>query len=91
MSVEIANSAETIANLNSRDVIRFFRETDSITAFLPLAYTSGTEFTQTGTFFTAFEIHVDALTSFTLSLNDRFTVQFTDGRGTLDIRTIPGG
>jgi hypothetical protein len=89
MSVQIANSVSTVAKLNKDENVRIFQETASSTVYLPLAYNNDSAFRENGSFYAAFTVIVDAVTSYALSLNDKFLVSFTDGRGTLDIRTLP--
>ncbi len=90
VSVEVANSASTIASLNENDVIRILKEAGgSCTVYLPLVYEDdNSEFTETGSFFTAFSIHVDAVTSYTVNLSDKLIVSFVEGRGSLDINDL---
>jgi hypothetical protein len=88
-SVQIANAAAAIAKLNKNEQVRIFTEKDSATVYLPLAYNDDIEFIETGSFYTAFTIHIDALTNYILVLTDKILVPFTEGRGTLDIRTLP--
>jgi hypothetical protein len=89
VSVTIANSASGIASLNKNDNIKIFRDDVSSCVYLPLAYNNDSEFTETGVFFVAFTVHVDAVSSYILTLNDKFLVSFSDGRGSLDIRSLP--
>ena len=88
-SVSVANSASSIAKLNQNNPIRIFKDKDTSTAYLPLVYNNDSEFTETGSFFVAFTVHVDALTVYTIDLADKVAVPFTDGRGELDIRKLP--
>ena len=92
-SVSVANSSSAIAKLNKNAPVSIFRETDSdsCAVYLPLAYNDDKEFTETGNFYIAFSIHVDALTSYIVSVSDHFIVRFTDGRGQADINDIPSG
>jgi hypothetical protein len=64
-------------------------EISSSTVYLPLAYNNDSAFRENGSFYAAFTVIVDAVSSYILSLNDKFLVSFTDGRGTLDVRTLP--
>jgi hypothetical protein len=89
LSVQIANSVSTVATLDKNNSAKIFMETPYSTVYLPLAYANNSEFTETGSFYAAFTIHVDAVTSYAVSLSDKILVPFADGRGTLDIRTLP--
>ena len=89
VSVQILNSASAIARLDRDSLIRIFIEKNSNTLYLPLVYNDGTEFIEYGSFFISFTIHIDALTSFIITPNDKILIQFIDGRGVLDIRTLP--
>jgi hypothetical protein len=89
---QIANSASVIAALDKKQGVRVFREPDSsATVYLPLAYSDGSEFLETGSFYAAFAVHVDALSSFAATANDKILVPFSDGRGELDVRMLPRG
>ena len=88
-SVSVANSVSTIARRNQNDHLRVFRDTDTSTVYIPLVYNDDSEFTETGSFYVAFTIHVDALVSYIVTLTDKVVVPFTDGRGELDVRTLP--
>jgi len=89
VDVQVANSASPVAKLDKKIRVSIFLESDSSTVYLPLVYNDETEFLENGAFYTAFTIHVDAVTQYVLLLSDNFLVQFTDGRGTLDVRTLP--
>jgi hypothetical protein len=89
VNVQIANSASSIAKLDENSRISIFLENDSSTVYLPLVYNDGTEFVENGAFYTAFTVHVDAVTKYILILSDNFLIPFTNGRGTLDVRTLP--
>jgi cytidylate kinase len=88
-SVQIANSASVIAKLDSNKSVCVFKEQNSSTVYLPLAYNDNTEFLESGSFYTAFTIHIDAVTSYIVNVSDKLLVSFTDGRGTVDIRYLP--
>jgi len=88
-SVQIANSSAAIAKLNQKDPVRIFRDADTCTVYLPLVYNNDSEFTETGSFYAAFAIYVDALTTYIVNIADKVIVPFTDGRGQLDVRTLP--
>lgn len=89
VSVQIYNSASSIARLNRDDFIKIFIENDSNTLYLPLVYNDSSEFTENGSFFIAFTIHIDAVTSYIVTAADKILIHFTGGRGVLDIRTLP--
>jgi len=94
-SVSVANSASAIAKLNSKNIIYIFRETNpkgekvSSTVYLPLVYNNDSEFIETGSFYTAFTIHVDALVKYIVDISEQFIVSYTDGRGTADVNKLP--
>jgi len=88
-SVQIANSVSTIARFVSRS-IWLYNESDSCTLYIPLVYNDNTKFTETGSFYVAFEIHVDAVTVYRFTLSDLFLVPFINGQGTVDILSLPG-
>ena len=86
--VQVANSVSTIARFNAKNIWRFLDD-DSVTLYIPLVYNDNTEFTETGSFYVAFQILVDAVTMYSVRITDMFLVPFVDGRGTVDIRTLP--
>jgi hypothetical protein len=57
-------------------------------AYLPLTTPGGQEFTRTGQFYVAFTVQVDALTKIVVTANHKVLVQFTEGRGVLDIEKL---
>ncbi|MDR2941709.1 MAG: hypothetical protein LBV17_03860 [Treponema sp.] len=88
-SVSVANSATAVGKLNNDNTVFIFKETDTCTVYLPLVYNDETEFWETGFFYTAFTIHVDAVTKYIVSVTDKFLVSYTDGRGTADVTRLP--
>jgi len=88
-SVSVANSSSAVANLNKNKPVMIFRENNSCSLYLPLVYDNDNDFLETGSFFTAFTIHVDAVTKFIVNLNDRFLVSYSDGRGQADVSNLP--
>lgn len=90
-SVAVANSANSIAKLDANKPVCIYMEKASSTStvYLPLAYNNDTEFIETGMFYTAFAIHVDAVKKYVVDLSDKILVEYTDGRGTFDVRNIP--
>jgi hypothetical protein len=90
-SVKIANSSSDVGRLNKNNPICIFKESNSYTAtvYIPLSYNDDTDFLETGSFYTAFTIHVDAVKKYVVDLSDKVLVDYTDGRGTYDVRNIP--
>jgi len=88
-SVQIANSSTVIGKLAKDSTALIYRDDYSSTVYLPLSYNNDTEFTETGFFYTAFTIHVDAVTKYIVEVSDKFLVYFIDGRGEADIRNLP--
>jgi hypothetical protein len=88
-SVSVANSASPIGKLNKDNLIYIYKETDTCTVYLPLVYNDDAEFWETGFFYTAFTIHVDAVTKYIVDVSDRFLVSYTDGRGTANVNNLP--
>jgi len=90
-SANVANSSSVIGKLNSNNDFFIFRDVsdNSATIYIPLVYNNNSEFIETGFFYTAFSIHVDAITTYIIEISDKFLVHYLDGRGTLDIRTLP--
>ena len=90
-SAQVANSASVIGKLNTNNEFFIYRNTseNSAIVYLPLVYNDNSEFMETGFFYTAFSIHVDAITTYIIEIPDKFLVHYINGRGTLDIRTLP--
>jgi len=88
-SVSVSNSSSSIAKLNKNDTIFIFKESNACTVYLPLVYNDDKEFTETGYFFTAFTIHIDALTKYVVEPKDEFIVFYSDGRGEADVNALP--
>jgi hypothetical protein len=88
-SVSVANSSSSVGRLNKNNIIMIYRENDSCTVYLPLVYNDDNDFLETGSFYTAFTIHVDALTKYIVDISDCFTVSYSNGRGQADVNNLP--
>jgi hypothetical protein len=90
-SVKVANSSSDVGKQNKENPVCIFKETNSFTAtvYIPLSYNDNTDFLETGSFYTAFTIHVDAVKKYVVDLADKVLVDYTDGRGAYDVRNIP--
>jgi len=88
-SVSVSNSVASVGKLDVSGTVSIYRETDSCSVYLPLVYNDNTEFLETGSFYTAFSVHVDAVSVFVVNASDRFVVRFTDGRGQADVNDLP--
>ncbi|GBU28241.1 hypothetical protein R84B8_01799 [Treponema sp. R8-4-B8] len=88
-SASVANSSSSVAILDPLNPVLIYKERSSNTAYIPLVRQDNSEFLETGFFFAAFSIHVDALTMYVVSADDHFTVRFADGRGQTDVSNIP--
>jgi len=88
-SVLVAHGAANIGKLNAKDAVKIYRGNGVNTVYLPLIYNDGSDFAEYGSFYVAFTIHVDAITSFVVAISDKILVEFEDGRGSLDVLTIP--
>jgi hypothetical protein len=88
-SVSVANSSNSIARFNKNRTVLIYKDSDSCTAYLLLAYNDESEFIETGFFYTAFTVHVDALTKYIVNASDLFIVSYTDGRGQADVANLP--
>jgi len=88
--VKVANSAADVGKFNPDKLIRIFRGTDENTVYIPLSYMDDSDFLETGFFYTVFTVHVDAITRYIVDLSDKLLVRYTDGRGEVDVRSLPG-
>jgi len=90
-SVQVANSASVIAKLEKDSTALIYRDINASasTVYLPLTYNDDTEFIETGFFYSAFTVHVDAVTKYIVEVSDKYLVSFTDGRGEADVRYLP--
>jgi len=87
-SVIVANSSSNIGKLDDKKPICIYIENFSANVYIPLVYNDGSEFLETGSFFTAFTIHVDAVKKYVVDINDKILVDYKNGRGTFDVRNI---
>ena len=89
----VANAVRSIANIDGKKPVMIFQEetTPTNTVYIPLVYSNGSEFTETGTFFVILTVDIDALTRVVVTRSDNVLVPFTDGRGTLDVNLLPPG
>jgi hypothetical protein len=90
-SASVFNSAAGIAKYDNKGDVRIFTHTSSSTVYIPLVYNSGQEFVENGTFYISLAVYIDALTWINVALTDNVLVDFADGRGTLDVLTLPKG
>ena len=88
-SVSVANSSSSVGGLDKNKPVRLFRDEGACSAYLPLEDRNGNDFLETGSFFTAFTVHVDAFTKYVINISDQFTVAYTDGRGNVDVTKLP--
>jgi len=88
-SVKVANSAAEIGKIHKTNPVCVFRNKSECTVYVPLSYMDESDFWETGYFYVAFAIHVDALTKYVVELADKQLVHFTDGRGEVDVRSLP--
>jgi len=88
-SVKIANSAAEIGKLHKNNAVCIFRNKGECTVYVPLSYMDDSDFLETGFFYVSFSIHVDALTKYVVELSDKLLIHFTDGRGEVDVRSLP--
>jgi hypothetical protein len=88
--VKVANSAADVGKFHKDKPVRIFRGTDENTVYIPLSYMDESDFLETGFFYTVFTIHVDAVTRYIVDLSDKLLVRYTDGRGEVDVRSLPG-
>jgi len=89
ISVSVSNSSSTVGKLNKNSPVMIYRETDTCTAYLPLVSNDDKEFLNSGQFYTAFSVFIDALNKYIVDLSDQFIVQYTDGRGQADVNNLP--
>jgi hypothetical protein len=89
--IQIANNAAAVAQCPDLSRIKLFREPASVTAYIPLLYNSGGDFIETGSFYAIVSANIDALTWIAVSRDSLVLVDFIDGRGTLDIRSLSPG
>ena len=89
ISVSVSNSSSTVGKLNKNSPVMIYKDTDTCTAYLPLVSNDGKEFLNSGQFYTAFSVFIDALNKYIVDLSDQFIVQYTDGRGQADVNNLP--
>ncbi|GAB6391799.1 MAG: hypothetical protein MdMp014T_1172 [Treponematales bacterium] len=85
-SAQVLNSVSVIAQMKGN--ITIVKGEESCTAYIPLACTSGAEFTETGPLYITLSLYIDALTWIDIKEEHKVIVQFTDGRGTLDVLSL---
>jgi len=88
-SASVSNSSAPVGKLDKNKTAMIFRETGSCTVYLPLVGNDGAEFLETGSFYSSFSVHVDALTKFIVEPSDLFVVSYADGRGQADVNNLP--
>jgi hypothetical protein len=87
----VANAASRIAKLDPSGTVKIFQEATSSSAYIPLVYTNGTEFIEDGLFYVTFTLNIDAVIQIMVKDSDKILVEFVQGRGELDILTLPAG
>jgi len=88
-SVSVANSANIVGKFDKNKSVLIYKEANTCTVYLTLVYNDDSDFLETGFFYTAFTVHVDALTKYIVDISDSFIVSYTDGRGTVDVNNLP--
>jgi len=88
--VLVYNNDGIIAKCSDYTQIVILKENNSVTAKIPLSYSSGSEyFKETGTFIVSFKISIDYATYYNVKESDKFRLYFTDGNAVLDASLIP--
>jgi hypothetical protein len=90
-SASVANSAAAIAKRDTKSAAKIFKDAETCSVYIPLVYNNNTEFTEDGFFYVMVDIRVDALSRIIITATDKVLVRFADGRGELDIRSLPPG
>jgi len=89
-STSVANSFSTIAKLDKNTPVFVYKESNfTSSVYITLSYNDDSDFVETGHFYVAFNVHVDAVKKYVVELADKVLVEFIDGRGTYDVRNIP--
>ncbi|MDR1909476.1 MAG: hypothetical protein LBQ35_06140 [Spirochaetaceae bacterium] len=87
-AVRITDGVRSVAQVESYAAIVIESEPVYANAYIPLRSSTGAEFTRTGSFFVEFSVRVDARTSITVRAGNEVMVQFSEGRGVLDIEKL---
>lgn len=91
-SCEIHNSASSIGEMAGKNAVKIYKKDGRGTVYINLVYSSdGAEFLEDGSFYVSLAVYIDALTWIDLKLDAGVIVPFTDGRGVLDVLTLPEG
>ncbi|GMO61598.1 MAG: hypothetical protein Ta2A_07780 [Treponemataceae bacterium] len=90
-ATSVLNSEKSIAKYETRGDVKIFKYAASANVYIPLVYTDGKEFIEDGRFYVSVAVYIDALTWINVARPDNVLVDFSDGRGTLDVLTLPEG
>jgi hypothetical protein len=87
----VSNGAAAIARLDTGEKVKVYRDKETLKSimYIPLIYTNGARFTEDGRFYVVFAVYADALTWVNVKAGDKVLVDFLDGRGTLDVLSLP--
>ena len=86
---EVYNSAQAVAKINTKEGVKIYKSAGSTTVYVNLSAVTGGEFTDTGPYLVGLSAYIDALTWIILSRVHGVIVDFVDGRGTLDVLSLP--
>jgi len=83
--ISVYNQASVVASCVKNDDIIIFKGSDSSIAMIPLSYSSGDPFLDTGLFVFTFTVNVDFETQISFNRNDLLTLYFSNGTAFLDL------
>jgi hypothetical protein len=94
MDIYLSNSRDLVAKCPDTARISVVPHAGKKAAVIPLVFDNnssfnGQDFSDSGFFFVTFSFHPDALQSYTVTLDNRCLVEFTNGTGLLDLADIP--
>ncbi|MDR2489954.1 MAG: hypothetical protein LBD20_00960 [Spirochaetaceae bacterium] len=90
-SAGVHNSAQEIGKMDAKNAVKIYRADGKTSVYINLVYTQGGAFEEDGPFYVSVAVYIDALTWIDLKKDAGVLVQFTEGRGTLDVLTLPEG
>ncbi|MDR2133603.1 MAG: hypothetical protein LBP27_00745, partial [Treponema sp.] len=87
-AVKITDGTAQVAGVPDYGSIVIARDSGFSDVYIPLAAPSGAGFARTGIFYVEFTVRIDALTRIVVRSEHKVLVEFTEGKGVLDVEEL---
>jgi hypothetical protein len=87
-AVRVTDGSRQVAAAEHYDAILIDTGVSFADAYIPLLAPNGSAFTRSGSFYVEVSVRIDALTGISIQAGHRVLVEFTEGRGILDLHKL---